>query len=148
MHWPFCKSTLSCKKAAFDETVTKDLYYRHKVNFMDNEHLGKSHAKVIQNLFWYWANALASYNLNLHIYSVKALAMYHPYNEWWKYMHRLFHNAISTSAANKRFDLGKELEAQRLLTSILAKPDKLVDHFWLSVSFLCLKGDWIWLNLQ
>ena len=56
-------------------------------------------------------------------------------------MHRIFYNAISTSAANKRFDLGKELEAQRLLTSILAKPDKLVDHFWLSVSFLCLKGD-------
>src|ERR1700761_8046956 len=34
-----------------------------------------------------------------------------PYNDRWKHMRRLFHNAIGTSAANKRFDQGKETEA-------------------------------------
>ena len=57
-----------------------------------------------------------------------------PNNERWRHMRRLFHTAVGTSAANKRFDSGKELEARRLLRNILAKPDQLVDHLRLSVS--------------
>ena len=58
-----------------------------------------------------------------------------PYNDRWKHMRKLFHTAIGTPAANRRFDSGKELEARRLLRNILAKPDQFVDHLRLSVPF-------------
>jgi hypothetical protein len=51
-----------------------------------------------------------------------------PYNNRWRHMRRLFHNAIGTSAANKRFNSGKEFEVRKLLRNILAKPDELLNH--------------------
>jgi hypothetical protein len=71
-----------------------------------------------------------------------------PYNDRWKHMRRLFHNAIGTPAANRRFDSGKEFEARRLLRNILAKPEKLVEHLRLSVCFsFASRGARIQLNL-
>jgi hypothetical protein len=61
-----------------------------------------------------------------------------PYNNRWRHMRRLFHNAIGTPASNKRFNSGKEFEARRLLRNVLAKPEQLVDHLRLWVPFLIL----------
>jgi len=56
-----------------------------------------------------------------------------PYNDQWRQMRRLFHNAIGTPASNRRFNFGKELGARRLLRNLLANPDKFVDHLRLLV---------------
>jgi len=58
-----------------------------------------------------------------------------PYNNRWRHMRRLFHNAIGTPASNERFNSGKEFEARRLLRNVLAKPEQLVDHLRLWVPF-------------
>jgi hypothetical protein len=64
-----------------------------------------------------------------------------PYNHRWRHMRRLFHNAIGTSTANKRFDSGKEFEARRLLRNVLANPDKFLDHLRLSVAFFWFQAN-------
>ena len=64
-----------------------------------------------------------------------------PYNNRWRHMRRLFHNAIGTPAANERFNSGKECEARRLLRNVLANPEKLVDHLRLLALFALFFGD-------
>ncbi|KAF8998255.1 cytochrome P450 [Cyathus striatus] len=62
-----------------------------------------------------------------------------PYNDRWKQLRKLFHSAIGTPAANKRFDHSKEIEARRLIRNILRSPEKLNDHLRLTAGATMLR---------